>query len=625
MMPANFRVLGLRLLVLTLLFQVCRLVFGLCNPATFQGNGLMIFLAGMRYDLTALCILNAPLILLHLSPASVLKKRISSISSSILFIGVNALGILMNLIDTGWFEFTRRRSTSDVFRFIATGDDVSRNLGQYLFDFWYLFLIWLILLFVLVRSNRLIHKKLLKASGDTSFSWPVHLTSTLLTISLGVIGFRGGLQLKPLSIQSAALMVEAPAIPLVLNTPYTILKTIGDKSILKMDFMPVREAASIFDIRQEVQTESPDSTRLNVVVIILESFSAEFISAYSPARAHTPFFDSLMRNSACWPSCFANGKRSIEGIPAVLSAFPALMDEAFISSRFNVNCINSIASLLGRQGYQTAFFHGGSNGTMGFDHFTRLAGYTRYFGRNEYTGPESDNDGHWGIFDHAFFPFSVHEMSRMQEPFHAALFSLSSHHPYTIPESYAPRIPSGLEPVQASIAYTDIALREFFAEASKAPWFPHTLFVLTADHTGPAKSDYYNNRLGMYQVPLVFYHPSKLNARISRETAQQCDVLPSIMDYCGIQGAYVAFGKSLFRPGPRWAVNYVSNSWQLISDQALIQFDGEELTAMYSRKDSLLQLNLIPASAAGADSLSGLLKALLVQYSSGLHENRLCP
>lgn len=615
----------MRLFWLLLLFQTCRLLFGWCNPDTYAGSMPDILAAGTRYDLTALCILNLPLIALHLFPAGILKRKAVTALISVLFISINSFAVLLNLIDAGWFEFTGRRSTADIFRFIATDKDVSRNLGQYLLDFWYLLLSWILMVISMIWINRQLIRFLNKESSSLPTGRLHYTFATLSTLTLVVIGVRGGIQLKPLSVQAAARMVSAPAIPLALNTPYTIIKTINDKSMRRMDYIPLEEARTIFNIRQTL-TGHADSIHSNVVLILLESFSAGFIGAYQPEiTSHTPFFDSLMKSGLCWINCFANGKRSIEGIPAATSAFPSLMDEAFISSRFNVNCLNSLASLLGKRGYSSAFFHGGNNGTMGFDNFTRLAGYEHYYGKDEYMGDEEDNDGNWGIFDHAFFRFTAQELGRMKPPFHATLFSLSSHHPYTIPSAYKNRIPSGLDPVRASIAYTDIALREFFEIASVQPWFSNTLFVLCADHTGPAQSDYYNRRIGMYQVPLVFYQPSAIKPEFRNETTQQCDILPSILDYCGFSGNYIAFGKSLLRSGERWAVNYVNNSWQIIGDRHVLQFDGEQVTAMYNRKDSLLNTNILSESGVEADSLSKLLKALLVQYSHGLNENSLCP
>ncbi|MBK9320310.1 MAG: sulfatase-like hydrolase/transferase [Bacteroidetes bacterium] len=106
---------------------------------------------------------------------------------------------------------------------------------------------------------------------------------------------------------------------------------------------------------------NPDSAfrPYNVVLIIMESFSFEHISYYNPGKSTTPFFDSLLRNTISFPNTFANAKRSIEGIPAVITSLPALMDQPFINSAYNVNKINSLASLLKPLGYRSGFFHGG--------------------------------------------------------------------------------------------------------------------------------------------------------------------------------------------------------------------------------------------------------------------------
>src|SRR5436190_21261510 len=98
------------------------------------------------------------------------------------------------------------------------------------------------------------------------------------------------------------------------------------------------------------------------------------------------------------------------------------MNEPFITSQYNTIRINSIASLLKKQSYKTSFFHGGKNGTMGFDNFTAAAGFEKYYGKSEYDGPPSDDDGNWGIFDHAFYTFMIRKLNSEKEPFTSAVF-----------------------------------------------------------------------------------------------------------------------------------------------------------------------------------------------------------
>ena len=619
----HYQLLFKRLLLVIVLFQLSRLVFGFTNPSTVSSDYIAIFLAGMRYDITTICILNLPVLLMHVYPSKFSFTAGYQKIISILTISLNALALLFNYIDTGWFPFIQKRSTIDFFTLISTGDDLQNNIGIYLLDFWYLVLFLGLSVVTLIYFEKKFRKSVIASQNKIQFL-PTHLRIgiAVLLIILGIIGFRGGMQLKPLSIQAAAKMVPSNSIPLVLNTPYTLLKSRDDQLLKEPAFIPMDKAKNIFNIHQQVSSDSAFNKK-NVVLIIMESFSYEYISFYHPEKTITPFLDSLMKVSDTWPNCFANAKRSIEGIPAVLSSMPSLMDQSFINSAYNVSNINSLASILQPQGYTSAFFHGGNNGTMGFDNFTKLAGYSNYFGKKEYDGPSEDYDGHWGIFDDRFFSFMIRKINGFNPPFHTAFFSISSHHPYTIPSDYRNKIPSGLTPTQQGMAYADASLRSFFDLAKKQKWYDETIFIITSDHSGPATTAYTSNRLGAYHIPLLFINPQSTNVKIHPETAQQTDILPSALHLLNYAGNYSSLGRNLFKNSEGWSINYSNQTWELITDTRILQFDGTNTTHYYLRSDSLLTKDLINTTFPSKDTSSQLLRALLQQYHFGLIHNQI--
>ncbi|MFN0189596.1 MAG: LTA synthase family protein [Bacteroidia bacterium] len=619
----HYQLLFKRLLLIIVLFQISRIIFGLTNPSTVSTDYLSIFLAGLRYDITTICILNLPILLLHVYPSkfsfSVNYQKIISI----LIISLNALALLFNYIDTGWFPFIQKRSTIDFFTLISTGDDLQNNIGIYLLDFWYLVLFWGLSLFALIYFENRFRKSVKTSQGENQFL-PTHLRIgiAVLLIIFGIIGFRGGMQLKPLSIQAAAKMVPSNSIPLVLNTPYTLFKSRDDQLLKEPTFIPMVVAKNIFNIHQQV-TQDSTINKKNVVLIIMESFSYDYISYYHHTKTVTPFLDSLMKVSDAWPNCFANAKRSIEGIPAILTSMPSLMDQSFINSAYNVSNINSLASILQPHGYTSAFFHGGNNGTMGFDNFTKLAGYSNYFGKKEYDGPSEHYDGHWGIFDDKFFLFMIRKINGFTPPFHTAFFSISSHHPYTIPSDYKNKIPTGLTPTQQGMAYADASLRSFFETAKKQEWYNNTLFIITSDHSGPASSVYSYNRLGAYHIPLLFFDPQNLQSNLHKETAQQTDILPSVLGLLNFSGNYSAFGRNLFGSNRGWSINYSNQTWEFITDTSILQFDGINTTHYYLRSDSMLVNNLINTTDKAIDTSSVFLRSILQQYHFGLIHNQI--
>lgn len=293
-----------------------------------------------------------------------------------------------------------------------------------------------------------------------------------------------------------------------------------------------------------------------------------------------PFLDSLMDRSLTFTRAFANGRRSIDGIPAILAALPEWMDEAFITSTYAQTPFTSIASVLRDEGYATSFYHGGRNGTMGFEGFTKSAGFQRYVGLNEYPDP-ADNDGSWGIWDKPFLQFFAREMERERTPFLSCVFTLSSHHPYhLLPEDEA-RFAGGTQRIQPTLRYTDDALRRFFATASTMPWYANTLFVITADHTADLERDgrAYTEATDHW-VPLLYFTPGAIAPHTNDRVTQHIDILPTVLDLIGHPEPFFSFGSSALR-NERMPLALVYNTgvYMGIDSAGVAHFDGENVPA----------------------------------------------
>jgi uncharacterized sulfatase len=283
-----------------------------------------------------------------------------------------------------------------------------------------------------------------------------------------------------------------------------------------------------------------------------------------------------------------------------------------------------LPKVLSDHGYHTSFFHGGHNGTMGFDDFAFMTGIKEYYGKNEYPD-QKDYDGNWGIWDEPFFLFFANKLTTFKEPFFSVLYTLSSHHPYSIPDKYRDVLPEGENELHKSIAYTDKALQNFFAKAKEQPWFYNTVFVLTADHTFWSTNPFYTNRIGMFRVPLAFYVPGdSLFKGSSNKTCQHLDIGPTLLDILGIQSTMISFGSSLFdSSATRYSIHYINSHYQLIIDDKLLLHDGEKRVALYDLStDSMLFYDIKDTDVSGMENF---LKAVLQEYSVRIIENRLSP
>lgn len=615
----HIRVLLLRLGIVILAFTLCRVLFLIFNASHFDDVTSWVFIGGLHFDIATVFLLNGPLIILHLLPVPFRETNWYQVFLKVIFFIINLLLIGFNLADIEYFKFTFKRSTADLLHLMTLGDDVGNLLPTFLSDYWYLVLF---LILIGLGMNWLYRKIRVTASGVKKGGRYYLFQIALFFIGLGisVVIARGGLQYKPLNIINASEYATTDNIPLVLNTPFAIAKTLGETSLEEAKYFSKQESKKHFD--PVLNITSDKEMRPNVVILILESFSEEYIGAINKSgETYTPFLDSLILQSIRFEAGYANGRKSIEAMPAIVSGLPALMNTPYIQSAYSGNTVTSLPKILSGKGYTSSFYHGGNNGTMGFNAFADAAGFDRYIGRSEYPH-QGDYDGKWGIFDEPFLQFFAKEMNREKEPFFSCMFSLSSHHPFSIPEKYKDRFDKGERPIQNSISYTDFALRQFFESARQMDWFENTWFVITADHTTITENEFYQSRLGGYRIPLFFYHPLK-EAEMRPGVVQHTDILPSVLQLTGFNERIARFGYNVFTENERYAFGYLNNTYHIIDEKYMLEFDGTETTAIYHIKnDPLLERNLLDEGVEKKE-MAATLKAVIQEFNHRMISNKL--
>ncbi|MCW5900756.1 MAG: LTA synthase family protein [Flavobacteriales bacterium] len=573
-------VLLLRLGLVLAIHGLLRLLFVWHNAAMFPAVPMAAHIGGLRFDLFALAWMNLPwvvLVLLFPRPGRVLER-----AGLVLFLVINGLGILANTVDVGYYAFTLRRSTSDLLTIATGGGDLMDLAPTFLVGYWYLVLAFLAAISLMVWGYRAIGR--LDQGHPIPLGWRLGWRSTALVLL--VIASRGGLQLMPLQPMDATRHAGPSLAPVVLSTPYTMLMSFGKPSLAERHYMPQEEADRLWPVvhhhRAGHQHAPGMPDRPNVVIIILESFSAVYSGTLSGDQSWMPFLDSLMGAGINFTRAYANGRRSIDGIPAILASMPELMDEAFLSSRYAATPFTSLAHLLDARGYGTSFYHGGRNGTMGLDGFTRSAGFQRYVGMNEYPGGAKDFDGQWGIRDRPFLRFWAEELAREPQPFLSTVFTLSSHHPYRLPKAETERFARGTQDIHPTLLYADDALRGFFRTAQDMPWYGNTLFVITADHTADLERTGKHGDLPIdYWVPLLFVAPWITPAAVEHAT-QHIDILPTVMAMIGHPDPFFSFGHdALASTTPACAVWVNNGIYTIIDAQMRLRFDGTQVVGSH--------------------------------------------
>ncbi|TXB66637.1 sulfatase-like hydrolase/transferase [Vicingus serpentipes] len=607
-----------------LVFTFCRFSFYFFNSSFFNdGFPIDAFYYGLRFDWVAISYLFSPFILLSILPFGIRYNKSYKIVIKLLFHIANTIGVIFNLIDLGYYQFALKRTTADFFRFVSTNDDTLKLLPQYLADFWYAF----VLLIILISFTEFLYRKSESPSILVEKSTKNAIAQLLFFIGicgLTAIGFRGGLQLKPLDIINAANNTSPQNVPLVLNTPFCIIKTVLNDQLPVTDFFTPAELPKIYSPAIKLNDDGLFKNK-NVVLIILESFAKEYVGYFNNGSGFTPFLDSLINESYAFTNAYSNGSKSIEALPSILAGIPPLMNTPYVISNYSNNKIDALPSILKNNGYNTSFYHGGSNGTMGFNGFTKIAGVDNYFGMDEYPNKEKDYDGHWGIFDEPYLQYFSNQLNKTKEPFFSAVFTLSSHHPYSIPKKYENKFPVGILDAHETIGYTDYSLREFFNNSKKSEWFKNTLFVFTADHSVSSLNPEYGTLIGRFAIPLFIYDPSSTLKGVDTNYFQHCDITPTVLSLLGINSKIISFGLPLNK-SDRFVVGFSRNTFYLLKNDYLLLFDSENTTGLYNyASDKLLARNLLNDDKYNniKVKLEKELKAIIQQHNNRLIDNKL--
>ncbi|MFM6935496.1 MAG: LTA synthase family protein [Flavobacteriales bacterium] len=511
------------------------------NSKKFPNFSIQDYFIGAWFDLITIGLFFFPYLILTFFPLPTTWEKYRKNIKRPVFIITVLLVFVFNAWDVAYFSYTAKRTSFDYFIYMLTNTETSSLAGDFILEFWWLIVCFVISLVVVFRVFR--------ASNQSNFPWKEKYAWVNFVLILGcsiVIG-RGGFQLKPIGIIEATNYSSLENAPAVLNSAFTLVKTWNMKGVEEKSYFDDKELNRIFNPVQQSEPQAFLPKGTNVCFILLESFGTMYCGPNSP-ESYTPFLDSILCQSMFFNNAIANSRTSMDAVPSVVSSIPAYTNESFILSSYSSNQFQGLPAILKSKGYYSAFFHGANNGSMRFDGFTSAAGFDAYYGRNEYPN-DADFDGNWGIEDHHMLHFAADEMNRFKSPFFSMIFTLSSHHPYTIPSEFKGKVKHGPEPLCATISYVDMALKEFWQKAQKQAWFKNTLFVFCADHVGPTQRRDRHSLNWTYRIPIGFYHASmKLPKVNQKKVFQQIDIMPTIIDLLGIQTEYYSFGTSYFNP-----------------------------------------------------------------------------
>lgn len=598
-----------RMALVYLALALCRAAFALYNMSDigFEGgitHTLRLLRGAAVFDTASVIYANALFILMSLLP---FRLRGNKGYRGIMFwqyIVINSAVIAVSLADAVYYRYTHKRFTSEEI-FFADNDNSLLLVLKFAAENWYLLLYGALLIAMLVSlyGRKTVPNTPIK-NGMGYYAFSTVILAAAVGLCIG--GVRGGFSrmTRPITLSNATQWAATPAeANLILSNPFCIIRTISrDGNAGCKTYFDSQTLDSIFTPEHRPANVGGSQKGKNVVIFIMESFSAEHSAFLNPdlypdGRGYTPFLDSLMRQGYAFTRAYANGHKSIEALPSVLGSIPSFKTP-FVLLPQSIGRSHQLPAILSDAGYNTLFFCGSARGSMGFEAYMRAAGVKQFFGKEDYEKERGgkDFDGYWGIWDQKFLDYMGEKLSSTPQPFLSTVFTISSHHPFIVPEKYKDSLPKGTTKIHRPVAYTDMAVRDFFARWGHEPWFENSVFVFVADHVSSEKwAPKTKTEIGRNHIIEFLYTPDGSLRGTDPSTVQQTDIMPTLLGLLGNTEPYFAFGRDIFSEPERtpFAMKYANGYYYAITDSLTVAFDESDITAAYSVSDTLLSRNIL--------------------------------
>jgi phosphoglycerol transferase MdoB-like AlkP superfamily enzyme len=307
-------------------------------------------------------------------------------------------------------------------------------------------------------------------------------------------------------------------------------------------------------IARRIHNAAPER-RLNVVLISVESLSAEYSGTYGRTPSLTPDLDALDRDSLVFDNLYASGTRTVRGLEALALSVPPTPGESIVKREHNQGLF-SLATVFNAKGYVSQFLYGGYGAFDNMNAFFGSNGYEVH-DRTEIPDKAIHHENIWGVADEDLYTMALGLFDRDHaagKPFFAHIMTTSNHRPYTFPEGRGPW-PQGKR--ESAVAYTDWAIGDFLRRARAKPWFKDTVFVITADHCA-SSAGIAALPVFRYHIPMWIYSPGNIAPGRFDALMGQVDIAPTLLGLLGMDYDSQFYGIDVFqqRPGRAYVGTY---------------------------------------------------------------------
>lgn len=518
---------------------------------------------GLWFDNVIACYISAILFMVlplfaYFNLVGKLFFRITNVVYVVLYSIVFAVGVA----DIPYFGYFFKHLNSSIFNWAEErGTALEMILQEKSYYVYFLFFIVSVAAFawILTRlTTRLRTRKPLTPMRGWDYAKFVPLV--LVLIGLGVFGARGRVGYNPIKTSQAYFCDNTFLNELGLNPLFFFINDVKDateKHFSVDDIISEKDAVAFtrsqlgltgdsvaFPLKREVLTEG-EPRRLNVVVILMESMSANLLEVEEKGQSITPYLHELMAKSYYFENFYSAGNHTNHGVMASLFGMPALFDRNMMKN-VDIPLCQGLPYTLRDKGYRTMFFMSHESQYDNMNAFLRENGVQEIYAQENY--PVSARVNSFGVPDAFLLNYAldkINEEAGSGKPFQATVLTISNHPPYIVPDEFK-KVSS--DPKYQIVAYADHSIRRFMEEAAKEPWFKNTIFVLLGDHGKVLGSNSYEMPLSFNHIPLIIYSPALPDApRRMKMMGGQVDVFPTLMGLLNMPWVNNTFGVDLLK------------------------------------------------------------------------------
>ena len=533
------------------------------------------FLMGLRIDIIVINTFTGLIILLLIIPFSFVYKRKYRYFLGYLWFLFLAIILFTSVADTIYFSFVHRHVSDEL---LAMQNDFiyipKLIIGAYLKETVLTFLFLGVLFFVWNRILKAGVKriKILMLKKIAVF---------FIAFILLFIGARGTVKSKPFNMADAYVTNKFSSANLAINGFYSMYRSTAKKkhinyklleneiAIKKIQELLATKKSEFVDKQYPLirRFKSHNKKHFNIVIIMLESWSAKFIDSFNgnAGLKATPHFDKIANSGIKFTNFYANGERSIDGITAIFSGIVVPIGKTYLGRGLELSNLSYLGTIAKENNYSTLSMQSSKRGSFRIDSISRLAGFDEYFGAEDMPNvgnEDADKQPAFGTWDGNMFAFLFDRINNIKKPFLSFAFTSTTHIPFISPGKKWEIYPHNEKKVNGllnTMKYSDEKLSEFMEKCKKEPWFKDTIFIFLADHTAGFGDDrellkgssfkLQKRELEGYWIPLVFYAPHILKPQTADILSSQADLMPTVIDILGFKNTFATVSNSLFDDG----------------------------------------------------------------------------